>query len=191
MARRRVAEEKLATVEDIFFLTVGEALAMPLDARLRVKRRATERERLHVMRLPPVIDGAWAPVSAPEAAQAGDELCGQSMAGGVAEGTIRVLGPDDVAELQPGDIAVSSAADVEPVLLLGAPAAVITDSSPSLGDPAGTAAALGIPLLGAVAEAGIRLVNGMRVRVDAKAGTLTVLAVEQDAATEFAAQAQS
>lgn len=37
LARRRVAEEKLATAQDIYFLTVDEALGMPVDTQLRVK----------------------------------------------------------------------------------------------------------------------------------------------------------
>jgi hypothetical protein len=32
---------------------------MPADARLRIKRRRDERERLHVQHPPDVIDGAW------------------------------------------------------------------------------------------------------------------------------------
>ncbi|HTY27761.1 MAG TPA: hypothetical protein VMD51_06395, partial [Mycobacterium sp.] len=191
LARRRVAEEKLAAAEDIFFLTVEEALAMPVDARLRVKRRATERERLQAVRLPASINGVWTPTSNPDPAQAGEELHGQTVAGGVAEGTIRVLDSADVADLPTGDIAVVGAADIEPVLVLGAPAAVITDGSPALGDPAATAADLGIPVLGNVADARARLVSGMRARVDATAGTLTVLGVEDDAVAELATQARS
>ncbi len=57
IARRRVAEEKLAAADDIYFLTVDEALAMPVDTRLRVKRRAAERERLQAMTMPSTIDG--------------------------------------------------------------------------------------------------------------------------------------
>ena len=65
LARRRVVEDKLATAQDIFFLTVDEALAMPVDTRLRVKRRAAERERLQAMTMPSAFDGTWTPAPNP------------------------------------------------------------------------------------------------------------------------------
>jgi hypothetical protein len=37
---------------------------MPGDARLRIKRRRAERERLQAQRPPDVIDGTWMPVEA-------------------------------------------------------------------------------------------------------------------------------
>jgi hypothetical protein len=43
-------------------LTCNELVTMPGDARLRIKRRRTERERLQAQRPPDVIDGAWAPI---------------------------------------------------------------------------------------------------------------------------------
>jgi phosphohistidine swiveling domain-containing protein len=191
IGRRRVAEEKLAAAEDIYFLTVDEALAMPVDARLRVKRRAAERERLQAMTMPPVIDGTWTPAPNPVAAQADEQLHGRTVVAGVAEGTIRVVRSADDADLQPGDLAVVAAADLESVLLLGTPGAVITDDSPTLSDLAVTAAELGVPILAGIRDAGTRLVTGMRARVDGAAATLTVLAVADDAEPELAPQAQS
>ncbi len=94
----------------------------------------------------------------------------------------------DDADLQPGDLAVVAAADLESVLLLGTPGAVIVDDGPFLADPA---VELGVPVLAGVRDAGSRLVTGMRARVDATGGTLTVLAVEDHAVDELAAQAQS
>ena len=46
-------------------------------------------------------------------------------------------------------------------------------------------------MLTGVRDALTRLVTGMRARVDATQGTLTVLAAEDDAVAELAAQAQS
>ena len=65
---------------------------------------------------------------------------------------------------------------------------MITDDEPHLTDPA---VELGVPVLAGVRDAGTRLVTGMRARVDATGGTLTVLAAEEQAVDELAAQAQS
>ena len=190
LARRRVAEEKLAAAEDIYFLTVDEALAMPVDIRLRVKRRAAERDRLQAMTMPSAFDGAWTPAPGPVPVQAGEQLHGQTVVAGVAEGTIRVVRSADVADLQPDDLVVVAAADLESVLLLGTPGAVITDDGIGLVDQALTAAELGVPVLAGVRDAGTRLLTGMRARLDATGATLTLLAVEDHAVDELAAQAQ-
>jgi hypothetical protein len=50
---------------------------------------------------------------------------------------------------------------------------------------------LGFPVLAGVRDPGTRLVNGMRARVDATGGTLTVLAAEDHAVDGLAAQARS
>jgi len=68
---------------------------------------------------------------------------------------------------------------------------VITDGSPILSDLAVTAAELRVPVLAGIRDARIRLVTGMRARVDAAQGTLAVLAAEDHAVPELAAQAQS
>ena len=40
---------------EVFYLTCDEAVTLPADARLRIKRRRAERERLQGQRLPDVI----------------------------------------------------------------------------------------------------------------------------------------
>lgn len=61
---RRVAADVVDTVDDVYYLTCEELLAMPGDARLRIKRRRAERERLQALRLPTVIDHSWQPLDA-------------------------------------------------------------------------------------------------------------------------------
>lgn len=63
LGSRRVAAELVDAVDDVYYLTCDELLTMPGDARLRIKRRRTERERLQALRLPDVIDHSWQPVS--------------------------------------------------------------------------------------------------------------------------------
>lgn len=62
LGSRRLAAELIDTADDVYYLTCNELLAMPTDARLRIKRRRAERERLQALRLPSVIDHTWKPV---------------------------------------------------------------------------------------------------------------------------------
>ncbi|MGZ4525519.1 MAG: hypothetical protein ACXVX7_03480 [Mycobacterium sp.] len=64
LGSRRVAADLIDVVEDVYYLTCYELVAMPGDARLRIKRRRAERERLQVQRPPDVIDGTWSPIEA-------------------------------------------------------------------------------------------------------------------------------
>jgi nucleoside-diphosphate-sugar epimerase len=61
LGSRRVAADLIDVVDDVYYLTCDELLTMPGDARLRIKRRRTERERLQALRLPDVIDHSWLP----------------------------------------------------------------------------------------------------------------------------------
>jgi nucleoside-diphosphate-sugar epimerase len=59
LGSRRVSADLIDVADDVFYLTCDELVTMPADARLRIKRRRDERERLQVQRPPDVIDGAW------------------------------------------------------------------------------------------------------------------------------------
>jgi nucleoside-diphosphate-sugar epimerase len=59
---RWVAADVIDVVDDVYYLTCDELVTIPADARLRIKRRRTERERLQAHRPPEVIDHTWAPV---------------------------------------------------------------------------------------------------------------------------------
>ena len=59
LGSRRVAADLIDVVDDVYYLTSDELVTMPPDARLRIKRRRTERERLQAQGPPDVIDHAW------------------------------------------------------------------------------------------------------------------------------------
>lgn len=61
LGSRRVAADLIDTVDDVYYLTCDELVTMPADARLRIKRRRTERERLQAQHPPDVIDHSWNP----------------------------------------------------------------------------------------------------------------------------------
>lgn len=63
LGSRRVAADLIGSVDDVYYLTCNELLAMPVDARVRIKRRRAERERLQALRLPRVFDHGWTPVT--------------------------------------------------------------------------------------------------------------------------------
>lgn len=184
LASRRVDSGQLAEADDIFLLTVEEALVMPADARARITRRAVEQQRLQAMRLPRVIDGAWTPQQAPDAEAAAEPLCGSGNGAGVVEGTVRVLRSASEAGVGPGDVAVIASPDVESLVLFGTPGAVVVEDGVMLTDPA----AAGIPVVSGVPDATARLVSGTRVRVDAGTGTVAVLA-ESEVVAELVAGA--
>ncbi|MCV7413278.1 hypothetical protein AWC05_28795 [Mycobacterium florentinum] len=62
LGSRRVEADLIDVVDDVHYLTCDELVTMPADARLRIKRRRAERERLQVQHPPEVIDHGWVPV---------------------------------------------------------------------------------------------------------------------------------
>jgi hypothetical protein len=62
LGSRRAAADLIDVVDDVYYLTCDELVTMPADARLRVKRRRDERERLQAQRAPDVIEHAWNPL---------------------------------------------------------------------------------------------------------------------------------
>lgn len=191
LGRRLAAEDRLGCADDIVYLTVDEALVVPADVRLRVKRRRSERERLQHVRPPAVVDGAWLPGPEPNPAGTAEQLRGAGLGDGVAEGTVRVvLGVDDVVA-GPGDVIVLPACDIDCALLMGAPGAVIGDCGAVPADAVALATQIGVPVVVNVPEAGDRLVNGMRVRVDGRSGTVTVLAAQEQPALELVARVEA
>jgi hypothetical protein len=56
LGSRFAAADIVDVAGEVFYLTCDEALSIPADARLRIKRRRAERERLQGLRLPDVIN---------------------------------------------------------------------------------------------------------------------------------------
>ncbi|OBK25656.1 hypothetical protein [Mycobacterium asiaticum] len=59
LGARRVAADLIDSVDDVYYLVCDELVSMPVDARLRIKRRRAERERLQAQHPPDVIDHTW------------------------------------------------------------------------------------------------------------------------------------
>ncbi|MDT5224635.1 MAG: hypothetical protein QOG19_2042 [Mycobacterium sp.] len=56
LGSRRVSADLIDSVDDVYYLMCDELITMPADARLRVKRRRAERERLQAQHPPDIID---------------------------------------------------------------------------------------------------------------------------------------
>lgn len=61
LGTRRVAADLIDTVDDVYYLLCDELVTTPVDARLRIKRRRAERERLQAQHPPDIIDHTWNP----------------------------------------------------------------------------------------------------------------------------------
>ena len=95
---------------------------------------------------------------------------------GVVEAPVRVLGDAaEGAELQPGEVLVTTITNVGWTPLFPRAAAVITDVGAPLSHAAIVARELGIPAVVGCGNATMRLKTGDRVRVDGTAGTVEVL----------------
>ena len=62
LGSRLAAAELVDVAGEVFYLTCDEVVTIPADARLRIKRRRAERERLQGLHLPDVIDHSWRPL---------------------------------------------------------------------------------------------------------------------------------
>ncbi|SPM36664.1 hypothetical protein MRAB57_4505, partial [Mycobacterium rhizamassiliense] len=67
LGSRWVAADLVDAVDDAHYLTCDELVTIPADARLRIKRRRAERDRLQAHHPPEVIDHAWIPVARDDA----------------------------------------------------------------------------------------------------------------------------
>ncbi len=64
LGSRWAASDLIDAADHVYFLTCDELVTQPADARLRIKRRRAERERLQAQRPPDVIEQSWIPVDA-------------------------------------------------------------------------------------------------------------------------------
>lgn len=172
--RRQVRAGRLVDVDDAFYLTLDELLALPADVLKRVERRRADRERLDGVRMPAVIGGSWRPEVIDLPTPEGKQLHGIGVSAGVVEGPVRVL-TDAKAEVEVGDVVVVRAADAGLTAVLGAAAAIVTDLGGPLSRAAVVARELGVPCVTGTGDGSARLAAGTLVRVDGATGDVTVL----------------
>ncbi|MEJ3656101.1 PEP-utilizing enzyme [Actinomycetes bacterium KLBMP 9759] len=166
--------------EDAFFLSLEETVELlrgrtpGADIPLR---KATYAHYVALPPPPPLIRGSYDTEGEGAAAVDGaGQVAGTGASPGVVEATARVLlTVEDGARLQPGEVLVTAVTNVGWTPLFPRAAAVVTDTGALLSHAAIVARELGIPAVVGCGNATSALRTGMRVRVDGRRGTVTVV----------------
>lgn len=174
--RRLVGAGILQSADDVFYLLVDELDALPPDVGDVVARRRAERRRLAAVVPPTVFSGSWQPTTATPATLAGgDTLRGVGVCGGRVRGRVRIVRPETIDDLQPGEILVAEVTDVGYTAAFCYAAAVVTELGGPMSHAAVVAREFGFPCVVDVAGATKSLPPGALVEVDGTSGEIHVL----------------
>ena len=174
--------------EDLWFCLESELdqfIDDPASMADTIAQRRRTRSAL-AERVPPfVFDGEMPPVtewplrtdtSGVTALAVGESISGLAAVPGVAEGRACVVtDPLDPADLGPGDVLIAPLTDPSWTPLFVAAEAVVVDVGGQMSHAVIVAREFGMPCVVAATDATKRIPHGARVRVDANAGTVTVL----------------
>jgi nucleoside-diphosphate-sugar epimerase/phosphohistidine swiveling domain-containing protein len=164
------------SADDVFYLLVDELDALPPDVRGVVERRRAEQRRLVGVSPPAVFSGSWEPSTTSSAVLAvGDTLRGVGVCGGRVRGRVRIVRPDSIDELQPGEILVAEVTDVGYTAAFCYAAAVVTELGGPMSHAAVVAREFGFPCVVDVQAATHRLPPGALVEVDGSTGEIRVV----------------
>jgi pyruvate,water dikinase len=183
LGRRLVVAGVIADPADVFWLRVAEVERAEGDLRAEVEdRKMTWRGQRRVN--PPQLlpKGSWFEamrrwMPAASEDQSGDVIKGIGGSGGQVTGTARVLaGPQDFAQLQPGDILVASITTPAWTTLFSIAGGVVTDIGGPLSHSSIVAREYGIPAVLGTGAATRWAVDGETLTVDGDAGTVSRVA---------------
>ena len=171
-----VAAGRLERVTDVFALTYDELCfgTASVTAEL-IRHRWAERDRLAGLTLPAIFDRRWEPVNDSASFAVGDMLTGSGASAGTVTGPARVVTSILDTELDPGEILVAHVTDTGWTAFFAGAAAVVTDVGAPVSHAAIVAREFGIPCVVGTHDATARITDGMRLRVDGAAGTVTRL----------------
>ncbi|OMC52969.1 hypothetical protein A5745_23000 [Mycobacterium sp. IS-2888] len=174
---RRLADAGIfAIADDVFYLLVDELDALPPDAADVVARRRAEHRRLAGVVPPTVFSGSWQPTSAsPPGLSSGDTLHGVGVCGGRVRGRVRIVRPETIDDLQPGEILVAEVTDVGYTAAFCYAAAVVTELGGPMSHAAVVAREFGFPCVVDAQGATRALPQGALVEVDGGTGEIRVL----------------
>ncbi len=176
---RRLAEGGVFdTADDVFYLLVDELDALPADVSARVARRRAEHRRLASVVPPTVFSGSWqlSAASSP-ALVSGQTLRGVGVCGGRVRGRVRIVRPETIDDLQPGEILVAEVTDVGYTAAFCYAAAVVTELGGPMSHAAVVAREFGFPCVVDAQGATRVLPSGALVEVDGASGEIHVLEV--------------
>ena len=174
--RRLVDAGILDTIDDVFYLLVDELDALPADVAGLVTRRRAEQRRLAAVAPPTVFSGNWEPsATSSPALSSGDSLRGVGVCGGRVRGRVRIVRPETIDDLQPGEILVAEVTDVGYTAAFCYAAAVVTELGGPMSHAAVVAREFGFPCVVDVQGATKSLPPGALVEVDGATGEIRVL----------------
>lgn len=164
------------TPDDVFYLLIDELDALPQDVSDVVARRRAEQHRLAAVVPPTVFSGSWEPVAAaPAVLTDGDVLRGVGVCGGKVRGRVRIVRPETIDDLLPGEILVAEVTDVGYTAAFCYAAAVVTELGGPMSHAAVVAREFGFPCVVDVQGATQRLQQGALIEVDGTTGEIQVL----------------
>lgn len=176
--RRLVDAGIFDAADDVFYLLVDELDALPADVGALVARRRAEQRRLAAVVPPTVFSGTWQPITTTSAAlTSGETLHGVGVCGGRVRGRVRIVRPETIDDLQPGEILVAEVTDVGYTAAFCYAAAVVTELGGPMSHAAVVAREFGFPCVVDVAGATKSLPQGALVEVDGATGEIRVLEV--------------
>ncbi|OBC02531.1 sugar epimerase family protein [Mycobacterium sp. 852002-40037_SCH5390672] len=174
--RRSVEAGLFDTADDVFYLLVDELDALPADVGAVVARRRAEQRRLVSVAPPTVFSGSWQPTAtSSDALASGDTMRGVGVCGGRVRGRVRIVRPETIDDLQPGEILVAEVTDVGYTAAFCYAAAVVTELGGPMSHAAVVAREFGFPCVVDVQGATQALPPGALVEVDGSTGEIRVL----------------
>ncbi|KAA1247370.1 sugar epimerase family protein [Mycobacterium simiae] len=173
---RLVEAGVLDNPDDVFYLLVDELDALPAEAAALAARRRAEQRRLSAVVPPTVFSGSWEPSTGSSAAlMAGETLRGVGVCGGRVRGRVRIVRPETIDDLQPGEILVAEVTDVGYTAAFCYAAAVVTELGGPMSHAAVVAREFGFPCVVDVQNATSFLPSGALIEVDGATGEIHVL----------------
>jgi nucleoside-diphosphate-sugar epimerase/phosphohistidine swiveling domain-containing protein len=176
--RRLVDAGIFDIADDVFYLLVDELEALPGDVEKLVARRRAEHRRMAGVVPPMVFSGSWQPsTTSSPALGSGDTLRGVGVCGGRVRGRVRIVRPETIDDLQPGEILVAEVTDVGYTAAFCYAAAVVTELGGPMSHAAVVAREFGFPCVVDAQGATRALPSGALVEVDGATGEIHVLAL--------------
>jgi nucleoside-diphosphate-sugar epimerase/phosphohistidine swiveling domain-containing protein len=176
LGRRLAKSGVLGTADDVFYLLVDELDALPADPSGLVARRRAEQQRLAGFAPPAFFSGSWQTATSPATVLGpGETLSGVGVGGGRVRGRVRIVRPESIDDLEPGEILVAEVTDVGYTAAFSYAAAVVTELGGPMSHAAVVAREFGIPCVVDVQGATRRLPPGALIEIDGDSGEIHVV----------------
>ena len=174
-AESLVASGRLQQAEQVFDLTLADLTRATSDSGLDLQALVSQdtaflRKLDHVTAFPHVVDSRGRILRPDRPKPSADELVGQAISPGKAQGPVKVLHAPDEKPVVPGDILVARATDPGWTPLFVSAAAIVLEVGGMLQHGSLVAREYGKPCVAGVQDATTQLKDGEMVEVDGSAG---------------------